>query len=406
MQRDLPFLSTPAVAAATGVLAAITNAHALTDTDRGRLESAYKAIADHLANHDEFKHLTLQVHPQGSTLLGTTTRPEGKIEIDIDLVVLLVQGLHNRVNCSTLLSALFDAVKEHADRHGLKANLKRRCVQIEYAGAMHADATPVVHCPHSGDGYGATYALVPDRDLSRYLGTNPKGYAKWFSDTAARMPTFTLYRAMTEFAAKADIIPLPSVEVFDRLLSRIVQLFKIHRNIYFANNGDFCPPSIFLTTLIVYAYQRALPNTYASPLDLILAIWEDMPRYIQRERLPDGREKWTLDNPTAHGDNLADRMNHGNRQQQFNAWHVRFRNDLLELIAEANSQQGADVLTARLKKSYGENSARGLAASMMQSADRQRRAQRIVIPGSLASAAGAAPSISIASQTHRFFGRD
>lgn len=28
MQRDLPFLSTPAVAAATGVLAAITNAHA------------------------------------------------------------------------------------------------------------------------------------------------------------------------------------------------------------------------------------------------------------------------------------------------------------------------------------------------------------------------------------------
>jgi hypothetical protein len=35
-------------------------------------------------------------------------------------------------------------------------------------------------------------------------------------------------------------------------------------------------------------------------------------------------------------------------------------------------------------------------------------AQRIIIPGAIASAAGtaAAPSIGIASQTHRFFGRD
>ncbi len=408
MQRDLPLLSTPAVAAASGVLAAITNAHALTETERERLESAYKTIADHLAEHDEFKDVTLEVHPQGSMRLGTTTRPEGKIEIDVDLVVLLIKGLHNRVSCSTLLSVLFDAMKEHADRHELGIKLKRRCVQIEYVGAMHADATPVVHCPHAHDRYGPTYAVVPDRDLSRYLGTNPKGYAQWFSEAAAHMPTFTLYRAMAELTAKADIIPLPSLEVFDRLLARIVQLFKIHRNICFANNTDFCPPSIFITTLIVHAYRRALPHTYASPLDLILAIWQDMPRYIQRDPLPNGREKWTLDNPTAHGDNLADRLNEGDRQQQFIAWHVRFRDDLLELIVQANSEQGVTALTTRIKKSYGEKSARGLATAMRESADRQRMAQRIIIPGAIASAAGAAaaPSIGIASQTHRFFGRD
>ena len=133
-----------------------------------------------------------------------------------------------------------------------------------------------------------------------------------------------------------------------------------------------------------------------------------MPRYIQRDPLPNGREQWTLDNPTARGDNLADRMNEGDRQQQFNAWHMRFRDDLLELIMQANSEEGVTALTTRIKKSYGEKSARGLATSMTQAADRQRTAQRIVIPGAIASAAGAAaaPSIGIASQTHRFFGRD
>ena len=52
MQHDLPLLSTSAVATATGVVAAITNAHALTKTERERLESAYKAIAEHLAEDD------------------------------------------------------------------------------------------------------------------------------------------------------------------------------------------------------------------------------------------------------------------------------------------------------------------------------------------------------------------
>ena len=97
----------------------------------------------------------------------------------------------------------------------------------------------------------------------------------------------------------------------------------------------------------------------------------------------------------------ANSLHGGNRQQQFNAWHVRFRDDLLELIAQANSGQGVTALTTRIRKAYGEKSARGLAASMAQAADRQRAAQRIVIPGAIASAAGAAagPSIGIASQT-------
>jgi len=407
MQRDLPFLSTQSVATATGVLAAITNAHALSETERDRLESAYGALGSHLTEHEVFKNVTLEVHPQGSMLLGTTTRPEGKVEIDVDLVVLLVQKLNERIESAALLSTLYEVVKEHTDRHDLGIHLKRRCVQIEYAGSMHADATPIVHSPHAYDRYGDTYAVVPDRDLSRYLGTNPKGYGKWFFEAAALMPTFRMYRAIGELTAKADVMPLPSLEVFDRLLARIVQLFKIHRNICFADNNDFCPPSCLITTLVAHAYRRAVQHTFDSPLDLILAIWQDMPTYIRREPLANGRERWTLDNPTAAGDNLADRLNEGNRQHQFNAWYLRFQDDFLELIEQANSRQGVAALSARVKKSYGDKSARGIATAMTQMANRQRGAQRIIVPTAIASGAGstAAPSIGMASQTHRFFGR-
>ncbi len=48
MQRDLPFLSTQSVATATGVLASNPNAHALTETERERLKSAYDALGTHL----------------------------------------------------------------------------------------------------------------------------------------------------------------------------------------------------------------------------------------------------------------------------------------------------------------------------------------------------------------------
>jgi hypothetical protein len=403
MQRDLPLLSTPAVAAATGVLAAITNAHALTDAQRARLEGAYKAIAEHLAAHPEFKDVTIEVHPQGSMLLGTTTRPEGRIEIDVDLVVLLIQGLHNHVTCQVLLAALFAALEQHAKRHNLKIKAKRRCIQIEYAGEMHADATPVVHHPHMAP-YGTTYALVPDRDLSRYLGTNPKGYAKWFNDAGEQMPLFSLHR---DIVAKADIVQLPSAEIFNSLLARIVQLFKIHRNVSFANNADFCPPSILITTLVVHSYLGLLHQVFASPLDLILAIWQDMLHHIERRFLPNARELWVVDNPTANGDNLADRMNQGDRQQQFLLWHMRFRDDLLDLIGQASAAR-RDALMTRVRKSYGDHSARGITQSFTKAAADQRAAQRIVVPGAIASGttSAAASAVAMVSRPNRFYGRD
>jgi hypothetical protein len=53
---------------------------------------------------------------------------------------------------------------------------------------------------------------------------------------------FTSNLSADDIVAKADIVPLPSSEILNGLLVRIVQLFKIHRNVCFANNAHFCPP--------------------------------------------------------------------------------------------------------------------------------------------------------------------
>jgi hypothetical protein len=405
MHRDLPLLSTETVATAVGVLAAITDAHALTKTQRERLQSAYESIGAFLAEHADFKDVTIEVHPQGSMLIGTTTRPEGKIEIDIDLVVLLIQGYHTQVPCKELLTRLLSALKEYAEQHDLRIQPKRRCVQLQYTGEMHADTTPVVYDPQARP-YGRTHSLVPDRELLQYLSTNPKGFAAWFEDAAARMPSFSLFRALKDLSARADVVPLPSAAIFNRLLARIVQIFKIHRNIYFAQR-DFCPPSAFLTTIIVQGYIAALRHGFDSPLDLILHIWQAMPNHIDRVSLSDGRETWVVNNPTAEGDNLADRIDTLERQSAIRAWHQKFGEDFLQLIAAVQHPAGIDSISAEIKRSYGARSAQGLTSAMIAYAAQEREKQRIHVPamaGPIATGALSAPSIAMTSQPNRFYG--
>ena len=113
---QLAGLSTEAFAAAAGALVAITDAHLLTASQRERLESAYRAIGSRMAEHPKLGDVTVEVHPQGSMLIGTTTRPEGKAEMDVDLVLLLTSGLHNHLACAHLLDAVHEALSEHAQR--------------------------------------------------------------------------------------------------------------------------------------------------------------------------------------------------------------------------------------------------------------------------------------------------
>lgn len=393
----LSALSARSVGAVTGLLGAITDAHSLTPTERERLESAYGGIGTFLKEDPRFKDATVRVHVQGSMLIGTTTRPEGRSEMDVDLVLLLVRGLDRHVACTTLLDALYASLADYAERHELAAKRKCRCVQLKYTGRMHADVAPVVEDPRLGL-YGQHHGLVPDRELTKYHGTNPHGYGLWFEDAAARAPMFTLRREL-ETMAKAEVTPLPPLAVFDRLLSRVIQLLKIHRNIMFRENPDLAPTSTFITTLGAKAYIEACGQTFPSPLELVFYVWSEMLRFIEVQYTPAGQE-WIVLNPTAVEDNLACRMNSPERQAAFLRWHERFGLDLLSLVElYGDARPGIDELAKSVTKSFGERAGKGVTSAIRATVDNQRTGGRVII-GTVATA-----PVALHSAPHRFFGR-
>jgi hypothetical protein len=141
---------------------------------------------------------------------------------------------------------------------------------------------------------------------------------------------------------------------------------------------------------------------------MLLRISSEMRRYIVHEAIGAGRERWTVDNPAAAGDNLADRMNSTpERQQAFLIWHDKFHKDLVDLIQQAGSAQGIDTLVKRASAAYGTAAGRAIADAAAKAIEAQRAARRVSFPARATSAAGAvaAPTIALASQPHRFFGR-
>lgn len=404
MHRNIPMTlpnNEDALIGASGALAAITQAHSLSDTERERLKSSYESIGEFLSEHAFFGGLTAEVHPQGSMAIGTTTKPEGKAEFDVDLVARLTSSAQ-RQSAVHLLQQLDEAMSEYAERHDLKVEPKRRCTQVQYANAMHTDVTPVIDWPSHLESYGEVAGLVPDRERGEHLGTNPRGYVRFFNDAAALLPRFTLMESR-QVLAKADVLPLPGPAAWAKPLARYVQLIKIHRNILFAAHPELAPTSTFLTTQVALAYADLVrPGVaFQSPVHLLLAIFAKMPDYVIVGNR-DGREHWVLCNPTHSKENLADRMNSGDRQDAYRQWRARFAQDIASL-SEMYLPHGAGIkaLATAVQNSFGTRASTALTNSYAAGATRERASgtTRILVP-----AAAAAAVLPLASRAHTFFG--
>lgn len=270
---------------------------------------------------------------------------------------------------------------------------------------MCVDIAPIIEDERIGIPYGETHARVPDRSLKLFEPTNPKGLASAFADAARVQALFTTTEALTlDFAeARADLQPLPDIiEVQSRLLSRLVQLLKLHRNVAFGGTGpgpDFSPRSVFITDLAATAYTTRAPIAHESPLDLLLDIVDTMPMFIQRHPLGSGGEHWVLPNMTAPGDNLASGMNTPERQKAYFEWHVRLKSDLELLLQCIEQRQGLDQLLKIVQSTFGSR-----AAKAVQELEAPRQVQpmgrRIVTIGT----AAAATAISMPARSHSFYG--
>jgi hypothetical protein len=372
---------------------AIGKLHEPTKTQLEALESAYTSTGRYVAACDEFKGLLIEVHPQGSRQLGTLLKPNDVLRegFDVDLVMRFSQQtVHVYVDPGKLLLDLKKVLQRYADAHSLTLRPWERCVTLSYAGGMTADFAPVIDQPRMFGLYGDTLGRIPDRQLRSYHNTNPRGYVKAFNVSAAIAPNFSSSFVLDSAAneeLRAKVTPLADAdEVFDRLLCRLVQLLKLHRNVSFgaSSMAGMEPTSVFLTTLAAKAYADLAPQLHTSPLDLMLDIIEHLPRYFDVVQVDRGVEHWVLDNPSAPGDNLASGMNSSVRQQAFRQWHRKAYDDVEAVLDAIDGRLGMDELLQRIGKAFGDRAAVAVRGQEAQERQSQRSAGRVMVFGGAA----------------------
>jgi hypothetical protein len=198
------------------------------------------------------------IYPQGSVRTGTTTKPVGRNEYDLDLVCEMALDWR-RVHAMLVLDAV-EARLRHHETYRTMVERKNRCVRLRYADRFHLDILPAV-----SDGSQTSRVLVPDCAQEGWKPSNPKGYAHWFERRGI----------ITDKLVKAHVELLPAFQsAGDKTpLQRAVQLLKRARDTYFLRNPDDGPRSIVLTTLAaeVYGGQRSTAIAFSGIVNGIAA---------------------------------------------------------------------------------------------------------------------------------------
>ncbi|AUT66116.1 nucleotidyltransferase [Paraburkholderia terrae] len=392
------------------LLEAIARQQTPTGTQLEQIESSYNSTAEFLAKRPEFAGLITQIHPHGSRQLGTMVRPwdDSRDGFDIDLIARLDSQALARYGDergpTRLLNHFHVAFQDYANAHGLTLKKWDRCVTLCYSGGMCADIAPVIDDPLFAQAYGSTHGLIPDRAASRFESTNPRGYAKFFSETAAIAALMPAMESATFDSVRrsAEIVPLNDPdEVFEPLLCRIVQVLKLHRNVSFLaknNAKDLVPSSIFITTLAAHAYAAKAPLIHMTPLDLLLDVVETMPTMFASTTL--GRdEEWHLPNPAAPRSNLAEDMNEPSRQIAFRAWIELLVEDVEKILAAIDARQGIASVITQVRDVFGQRPAQAVEKALLE---RQKAELNL---GRATFLTAAATPLTVPSRSHNFFGK-
>lgn len=215
-------------------------------------DSSYEAVGKYLDNHQIVGKFRPAIYPQGSMRLNTTVKPLMGDEYDLDFVCEFLYPAEVFSYPIQALELIEKALRE-SDRYRSMVERKNRCIRLNYQREFFMDILPA--CPDKQK--GGSCIVVPDRKLSIWTPSNPKGYAAWFDLQALR-------RSMA--FDKAEALPAQEPIETKAVLKICVQLMKRQRDIAYKNNCDIAPISIVLTTLAASLYRgetsvaRALGN--------------------------------------------------------------------------------------------------------------------------------------------------
>lgn len=391
MQRDnqISFLTTRKKQEIVELLDRLGQQIEITETRYEEAKARYETVGTWLAESTSPYLHHSQIYPQGSIALGTTIKPLTTAEFDVDLVCLL-PPLDYQLDAKVVKALIGDRLKEHGSYREMLIE-KQRCWRINYANKFHLDITPSITNPSCHQGG----ELVPDKELSKWKPTNPRGYISKFDQYAAMKPTFSpIY--MDSVEARATIAPLPEQTMSKPILKRIVQLLKRHRDKRFANTPQsyLAPISIIITTLAGRAYAKCVGQVYADAFDFITAVIREMPTFIHG-----GSGQYVIENETTIGENFADKWNKDERLvMAFYEWH----GDVLTSVESLLQMDGMDQIAEGLSNKFGvskENVLSSIIAPITRARTTGLLAVSPVVGLIKTSAAGAVPV-----KSNRFYG--
>lgn len=306
--------------------------------------TSYEAVAEWLSASDNPILKWIEIYAHGSAGLGTTVRPIGREDFDVDLICKVLRFTADRPP-SELKRIVGDRLRENTRYAGMLEE-KKRCWRLNYAREYHLDISPTiinVECGNGGE-------LVPDKKLREFKPTNPKGYKALFERRAALMPKLRARKAIMA-EDRAGVEPFPVHGTAKGILRRTVQLLKRHRDVHFLDVvEEVAPISIIITTLAARSYEYCVNNfPFDSELDVLIATIRLMPHFIDQPFV-NGRRIYVVANETTIGENFAERWNtEPARAAAFYTWHAKALADF-EALPDL---EGIDVLARNLGKSLG-----------------------------------------------------
>jgi hypothetical protein len=313
---------------------------------RDLAKQRYEGVGDWLSRSDDWLLTSIAIRLQGSVAIGTTVKPIGANEHDVDLVA-HVPDLDLAVSPALLKQRIGDRLRSNGNYAALLVEMPR-CWRLDYANEFHLDITPSIPNPECRQGG----ELVPDKTLKTWKASNPMGYRAKFERRATLQPRIrSLHKAYDSARADTQVEPFPEEKRMKGILRRIVQIAKRHRDMHFIDDDEgLAPLSIIITTLASRAYEFCVNQfAYDHELDLIVDVLRRMPTMMQTDTA-DGRVTWYLWNQTTAGENFCEKWNkHPERAQAFFSWHGKAVADLEQLA----TAQGLDQVRRLLGGIFG-----------------------------------------------------
>ena len=124
-----------------GILELICQQLEISETRYQEAKGRYETISGWLADSDDYRLMFSKIYPQGSFRHGTTVKPIGREEFDVDLVC------HLRfVNGDSMPREINKLVGDRLRQNGTYEKMMEplnRGWRITYANEFHLDITPV-----------------------------------------------------------------------------------------------------------------------------------------------------------------------------------------------------------------------------------------------------------------------